>query len=276
MGRLYVVPTPIGNLEDITFRAVRVLREAPLILAEDTRHTRKLLSHYDISGRMLSYHQHNKLIRLETIVAALNDGDVAMVSSAGMPAVSDPGFELIRAAIDLGIEVDVLPGPSAVVTAVVAAALPAPGFLFAGFLPRRAGDRRRRLDELARLPYSLVFYEAPHRLLSLLKDALVVLGDRPVVAAREMTKLHQEIVHSTLLELVKRYEREDPRGEFTLVLAGAAVDVEDQTDEILDDLRQRQLEGSSGRAAVEDVMARYGLKRNEAYRLWLETTRGDS
>jgi 16S rRNA (cytidine1402-2'-O)-methyltransferase len=275
VGRLYVVPTPIGNLEDITFRAVRVLREAPLILAEDTRHTRKLLAHYEIPGRMLSYHQHNKLIRVETILTALGEGDVALVSSAGMPAVSDPGFELIRAAVDRGIEVDVLPGPSAVVTAVVAAALPAPGFLFAGFLPRQSSDRRRRLNELAHLPYSLVFYEAPHRLLALLKDAQALLGDRPVVAAREMTKLHQEIVRSTVAEMVERYGREEPRGEFTLVVAGAGAGVEDQTDEILDYLRRRKHEGISGRVAVEDMMVRYGLKRNEAYRLWLEST-GDS
>lgn len=276
MGRLYVVPTPIGNLEDITFRAVRVLRESPLILAEDTRHTRKLLAHYGIPGRMLSYHQHNKLIRLETIVAALSDGDVALVSSAGTPAVSDPGFELIRMAIDRGIEVDVLPGASAVITAVVAGALPAPGFLFAGFLPRRASDRRRRLDEIARLPYSLVLYEAPHRLLDLLSDALAVLGDRSVVVAREMTKLHQEIVRSTVSDLAERYAREEPRGEFTLVLAGAKAAMEDQTDEILDNLRQRRREGVSGRDAVEEVTARYGLNRNDAYRLWVDTVGGGS
>lgn len=270
MGRLYVVPTPIGNLEDITYRAVRVLRDAPLILAEDTRHTRKLLAHYAIAGRMLSYHQHNKLIRLDEIVAALREGDVALVSNAGMPAVSDPGFELIQAAVDRGIEVDVLPGPSAVITAVVAAALPAPGFLFAGFLPRRAGERRRRLEQVAALPYSVVLYEAPHRLLGLLTDALSVLGDRPVVAAREMTKLHQEIARSTIGGLADRYQREEPRGEFTLVIGGAAPAVEDRTAEILDNLRQKKGDGVSGRDAIEDVMARYGLKRNDAYRLWVE------
>lgn len=270
MGRLYVVPTPIGNLEDITYRAVRVLRDAPLILAEDTRHTRKLLAHYAIAGRMLSYHQHNKLIRLDEIVAALREGDVALVSNAGMPAVSDPGFELIQAAVDRGIEVDVLPGPSAVITAVVAAALPAPGFLFGGFLPRRAGERRRRLEQVAALPYSVVLYEAPHRLLGLLTDALSVLGDRPVVAAREMTKLHQEIARSTIGGLADRYQREEPRGEFTLVIGGAAPAVEDRTAEILDNLRQKKGDGVSGRDAIEDVMARYGLKRNDAYRLWVE------
>lgn len=276
MGRLYVVPTPIGNLEDITFRAVRVLREARLILAEDTRHTRKLLAHYDISGRMLSYHQHNKVIRLDRIIAALGEGDVALVSSAGTPAVSDPGFELIQMAVDRGIEIDVLPGPSAVITAVVAAALPAPGFVFGGFLPRRAGERRRRLEELAGLPYSLVLYEAPHRLVDLLTDALAVLGNRSLVAAREMTKVHQEIIHSTIAGLVERYQLQEPRGEFTLVLAGASPIEEDQTAEILDILRQRKEEGATGRDAVEDVMVRYGLKRNEAYRLWVEASGGVS
>lgn len=272
MGRLYIVPTPIGNLGDITFRAVRVLREARLILAEDTRHTRKLLAHYDISGRMLSYHQHNKVIRLDRIIAALREGDVALVSSAGTPAVSDPGFELIQMAVDRGIEIDVLPGPNAVITAVVAAALPAPGFVFGGFLPRRASERRRRLEELAVLPYSLVFYEAPHRLVDLLTDALAVLGNRSLVAAREMTKVHQEIIRSTIVGLAERYELQEPRGEFTLVLAGAAPSEEDQTAEILGNLRQQKDEGTTGRDAVEDVMARYGLKRNEAYRLWVEAS----
>lgn len=271
MGVLYVVPTPIGNLEDITFRAVRILREAPLILAEDTRHTGKLLTHYGISGHLLSYHQHNKLIRLERIATALSEGDVALVSSAGMPAVSDPGFELVQMAVDRGIEVVVLPGPSAVITAVVAAALPAPGFLFAGFLPRKAGERRRRLAEVARLPYSIVLYEAPHRVLETLRDALAVLGDRSVVVAREMTKLHEEVARSTIQGLLERYGREEPRGEFTLVLAGEDAGVEDRRDEILDTLRQRRLDGVSGRNAVEEVMARYGIARNEAYRLWVES-----
>ncbi|MDQ2743962.1 MAG: 16S rRNA (cytidine(1402)-2'-O)-methyltransferase, partial [Chloroflexota bacterium] len=253
MARLYVVPTPIGNLEDMTFRAVRVLCEASLILAEDTRHTRKLLTHYKISTRLQSYHQHNKVMRLDSILARLREEDVALVSDAGTPAVSDPGYELVRAAIGAGIEVEVLPGPTALITAVVAAALPAPGFLFTGFLPRKSGDRRRRLQEIGRLPYTIVMYEAPHRVVSTLRDTLAILGDRPAVVARELTKVHQDVVRSTLAGLLDRYSREEPRGEFTLVVGCAEIGEQDRTAEALDDLRQRRLRGESGRTAVDEV-----------------------
>lgn len=273
MARLYVVPTPIGNLEDITLRALRVLREVSLILAEDTRHTRKLLSHYTITTPLLSYHQHNKRVRLPDVLQTLVDGDVALVSSAGMPAVSDPGFELIEAAIAAGVAVDVLPGASAVITAVVAAALPAPGFLFAGFLPRKAGDRRQRLAEIASTPYSLVFYEAPHRLLATLADVAAVLGDRRMVAARELTKIHQEVIRGTVSELQERFRHQPPRGEFTLVVAGAAPEALDRSAEARDALRQRYLDGEDARRAVGAVATTYGLSRNEAYRLWLEVAR---
>lgn len=270
MGTLFVVPTPIGNLDDITVRAVRVLREAALILAEDTRHTRRLLAHYGISTRLSSYHQHNKRSRLDSILGLLETRDVALVSSAGTPAISDPGFELIEAAAGRDIRIEVLPGPSAVVTAVVAAALPAPGFLFVGFLPRKSGDRQHRIREIALLPYSLVLYEAPHRIVATLRDLHALLGDRPAVVARELTKVHEEIVRSTLVGLLDRYEREEPRGEFTLVVGAAQMNAQDRTAEILHTLRQGRLRGDSGRNAVEDVMARYGLDRNDAYRLWLQ------
>lgn len=266
-----MVPTPIGNLEDVTFRAVRVLREVPLVLAEDTRHTRKLLAHYGISARLESYHQHNKRSRLHVILDRLSLEDIALVSDAGMPAVSDPGFELIEAAVKAGVGIEVLPGPSALVTAVVAAALPAPGFVFLGFLSRSTGDRRRQLQQVARLPYALVLYEAPHRVITTLRDVLTVLGDRDAVAARELTKVHEEIVRSNVSGLLQRYEQQEPRGEFTLVLRGATETAEDRTAEILDVLRQRRLQGQRGRDAVSDIMARYGLDRNDAYRLWIET-----
>lgn len=270
MGCLYVVPTPIGNLEDITLRALRILRDVPLILAEDTRHTRKLLSHYDIATRQLSYHQHNKSSQLERALTALAEGDVALVSDSGMPSVADPGFELIAAARDAGFEVDVLPGPSAVITGVVAAALPAPGFLFAGFLPRRARERRARLEEIADVPYSLVLYEAPHRLLETLRDIEAVLGDRTVVAARELSKVHQEIVRGSASALIQRFEQTAPRGEFTLVVEGIAPERVDRTDEAMDDLRRRYLAGDDRRAALDAVAATYGVSRNQLYRLWLE------
>lgn len=272
MARLAVVPTPIGNLEDITVRALRVFREVSLILAEDTRQARKLLSHYSISTPLLSYHQHNKRERLERVLRALEAGDVALMSNAGMPAISDPGFELIQAALHAGVEVDVLPGASAVVTAVVAAALPARGFLFAGFLPRRSGHRRRALREIFSVPYSLVLFEAPHRLVDTLLDAREVLGDRQIVAARELTKVHQQIVRGTITELIQRYEHESPRGEFTLVVAGAEPSQgEEHTWKAQEDLKHRRREGQDARTAVAEVGRKYGLGRNEAYRLWLES-----
>lgn len=270
---LYVVPTPIGNLEDITLRALRVLGEVPLILAEDTRHTRKLLTRYDIKTRLVSYHQHNKRARLASALEALTTGDVALVSSAGMPAVSDPGFELIEAAVAAGVAVDVLPGPSAVVTAVVAAALPAPGFLFLGFLPRSSRERRLRLEQVRALPYSLVLYEAPHRLEGTLQDLLSALGDRLMVAARELSKLHQETVRGSVSDLAARYQHETPRGEFTLVVAGAEPEPVDHLDEARAELRRRSEDGQEARSAVAEVAKAYGLPRNVVYRLWLEQVR---
>jgi len=269
VGRLYVVPTPIGNLEDITLRALSVLRTVPVILAEDTRHTRKLLTHFEIGARLISYHQHNKRARLDAALGLLESGDVALVSSAGMPAIADPGFELIEAAIRGAIPVEVLPGASAVVTAVVAASLPAPGFLFAGFLPRRTSEQRHRLAQLASLPYSLVVYEAPHRLRTTLANIGEVLGDRKMVAAREMTKVHETILRGTVGEVAAHFEIVAPRGEFTLVIAGAPPLQEDRTDEALDALRARRRAGEGRKTAIEDVVSEFGIARNEAYRLWL-------
>ena len=271
VGRLLVVPTPIGNLGDITVRGLEALRVARLILAEDTRHTRKLLRHYGIATRLLSYHQHNKRQRLDQAAAELETGDVALVSDAGMPAIADPGFELIEMAIARGIEIDVLPGPSAVITAVVGAAIPAPGFLFAGFLPRASAERRRRLQTIAALPYSLVFYEAPHRVLPALRDMLAIFGDRTVVAARELSKVHQEYVRGTLAELLERYSDQEPRGEFTLVVAGAAPAMGDQLVEARVALEEMRRQGVMARDAVDAAVARFGVPRNEAYDLWLET-----
>lgn len=270
MGRLYIVPTPIGNLEDVTLRALRVLHETSLILAEDTRHTRKLLTHYSISTRLVSYHQHNKRARLDDALRALESDDVALVSSAGMPAISDPGFELIEAAIEREIELEVLPGPSAVVTAVVAAALPSPGFIFVGFLPRKSGDRRARLQVVSKLPYSLVIYEAPHRLLPTLRDLTAVLGDRRAVAARELTKVHQQLLRGSLSSIIAHFETTEPRGELTLVVAGSDAKREDRTDEVIDELRLRHCAGEDARTAVGAVSRKYDLGRNETYRMWLE------
>lgn len=274
MPTLYVVPTPIGNLEDITLRALRVLREASLILAEDTRHTRKLLTHYSIRVPLRSYHQHNKIESLERILEDLSRGDVALVSDAGTPALADPGFELIDAARQAGVAVDVLPGPSAVVTAVVAAAIPAPGFLFTGFLPRKRADRRRLLESWSTFPYTAVAYESPHRLLETLSDIEQVLGDRLVVIARELSKVHQEVIRGTARELMTRFHREAPRGEITLLVAGAPEDAAMRSrDDALQDLRIRAGAGEDRASAIREVMNAHGVTRNEAYRMWLQIGR---
>lgn len=271
VGRLFVVGTPIGNLEDITYRAVRVLGEVPLILAEDTRQTRKLLTRYGIRARLLSYHQHNKRARLELALAELTVGDVALVSSAGMPSISDPGFELITTAVERDIVVDVIPGPSAVITAVVGAAIPAPGFYFVGFLPRQRAERRRRLEALVEVPGSLVVYESPHRLVSLLADVVDILGDRQMVLGRELTKLHQEYVRGTVATMVELYESSEPRGEYTAVIGPPGASHDDSHGAVREALERLRESGTDRGNALRVLMQEHGISRNDAYRLWLET-----
>jgi 16S rRNA (cytidine1402-2'-O)-methyltransferase len=220
MGSLYIVPTPIGNLEDITLRALRILRESILIAAEDTRVTAHLLAHYQITTPLISYHEHNKLSRVPTILEKLTRGDVALVSDAGMPGVSDPGYELICAAIQQGVTVIPLPGASAALTAAVASGLPLDAFLVLGFLPRKSNQRRAAFVELCELPFTLVLYEAPHRLLETLKDALEILGDRNLLVARELTKLYEELWRGTLQAACEHFDRVAPRGEITIVIEG--------------------------------------------------------
>ncbi len=218
-GTLFLVATPIGNLEDITLRALRVLREVDLVAAEDTRTARKLLSHYGIEARVVSYHEHNKARRERMLLSALDAGGVALVSEAGMPAVSDPGYELVRAAWEHGFRVVPVPGPSAPIAALAASGLPTDRFLYIGFLPRRKAERVRVLRDVASVDATLVCFEAPHRLPESLRDMLDVLGDRPMAAARELTKVHEEIWRGTLSAAVERWSSEEPRGEFTLVIA---------------------------------------------------------
>jgi 16S rRNA (cytidine1402-2'-O)-methyltransferase len=272
VGRLYVIGTPIGNLEDVTYRAVRVLGEAPLILAEDTRHSRKLLARYGIRGRLMSYHQHNKKARLDAALEALEQGDVALISSAGMPSISDPGFELIAAAVARGVEVDVLPGPSAVVTAVVGAALPAPGFMFLGFLPRQRTHKRSRLKMLAGVPLALVLYESPHRLVDTLTEVRTALGERNLVLARELTKIHQEYLRCTVSEAIEKYRALEPQGEFTIVIApGEPAAPEQNLNEAREELSRRRRLGEDRRSALSHVSEQYGVPRNDAYAMWIES-----
>jgi 16S rRNA (cytidine1402-2'-O)-methyltransferase len=220
MSTLYLVATPIGNLEDISARALRVLREVRLIAAEDTRHTARLLQHYDIHTPSLSYHEHNKLVRLERVMEALREGDVALVSDAGTPALNDPGYELVRAAIATGHFVSPIPGASAPIAALVASGLPTDRFLYLGYLPRKLGERKRLLQQVAGLPYTLIFLEAPHRLLEALESLRAAFGDRQMAVGRELTKLHEEIFRGSLDQARKHFEDHPPRGEFTLIIAG--------------------------------------------------------
>ena len=268
IGTLFLVATPIGNLEDITLRALRVLREVSLIAAEDTRHSGRLLKHYDIQTRLISFHEHSTPSQRDAIISALNEGDVALISDAGTPGVSDPGFDLVRAAITAGHLVSPIPGPSAAIAAVPASGLAPEGFLFLGFLPRRSRDRRETLNQLRELPYPLVIYEAPHRLSACLKDLAAVLGDRPLAIARELTKLHEEIIHTSLLEAEAAYEEERPRGEFVLVVGAAESEPQPVTlesDEVLELLRTRISSGDTPSAAAKAVAKQTGIPRSQVY-----------
>ncbi len=219
MGTLYVVSTPIGNLGDVTLRALEVLRVVPLIAAEDTRRTRKLLSHYNISTRTISYHAHNRRARLEHLLARLADSDVALVTDAGTPVVSDPGQELVREAVEAGHTVVSVPGPSALTAALAVSGIESSVVHFAGFLPRRTSERRRTLQQAARWPGALVVFEAPHRLVASLEDALETLGDVTVAVCCELTKRFESVTRGALSVVLAQLRPQSPRGEFTLVFA---------------------------------------------------------
>jgi 16S rRNA (cytidine1402-2'-O)-methyltransferase len=273
-GTLYLVATPIGNLADITHRALDILRNVAVIACEDTRHTRKLLQHYGLSTRTISYHEHNEQQRAAELVQKLQEGnDVAVVSDAGTPSISDPGFRLVRAAIEHDIAVVPVPGPSALISALVAAGLPTDEFFFGGFLPAKANARRARFTELKSVPGTLVFYEAPHRLAETLNDAREILGERDAVVARELTKLHEEIRRGRLSALAKHYGTEEPRGEI-VVLIDRHVLEETAADESISDLvAQFERDGLDHRAALKKAARELGLPRAEAYRR-LQNERG--
>jgi 16S rRNA (cytidine1402-2'-O)-methyltransferase len=269
MGTLYLVPTPIGNLEDITLRALRVLGEVDLIAAEDTRTTGRLLAHHGIDGRLTSYHEHNKLAKLDTILAALEAGDVALVSDAGAPGLSDPGYELVKMAVDNGVQVVPLPGANAVIPALTASGFPTDAFTYLGFLPRKAGLRRSVLEAVRGTSHTLVFYEAPHRLLDTLSDMVDCFGgDRQIVIARELTKLHEEIWRGSLDEAAATFSEREPRGEITLVVSGASGQPEQWTEEdVREALAARLTQGESRSAAARAVAKQSGWPRREIYNL---------
>lgn len=272
-GTLYLVSTPIGNLEDITHRAVRLLGEVEVIACEDTRHTRKLLNHYGINTKTISYHEHNERERAAELIELLKSGsDIAIVSDAGTPLINDPGFRIARLAIEGGVLVVPVPGPSALITALVASGLPTDEFFFGGFLPARSGARRTRLSELRSLPATLIFYEAPHRIAATLKDAHEMLGEREAVVARELTKMHEELARGRLSELATRFSSsQSARGEIVLMIDRSVIQGADGKSEMVNSIAELmtalEKEGLDHRAALKKAARDLGLSRAEAYRL---------
>ncbi|MBA7470133.1 Ribosomal RNA small subunit methyltransferase I [subsurface metagenome] len=268
MPTLYVVATPIGNLDDISLRALRTLREVQLIAAEDTRKTKRLLTTYDIKTPVTSYHEHNKWTKLGYILNRLEGEDVALVSNAGMPGISDPGYELIVAANQRGISVVPIPGPSVVITALVISGLPTDRFSYIGFLPRKVGARRRLLESIADEQGTIVALESPHRLIAALNDILLVLGDRRVAVCRELTKIYEEVFRGTISQAIEHFT--EPRGEFTLVIEGKKErDKPQLTEDIERQLHHMRLSGVAAKEAIAKVAGETGLSKKELYRAWL-------
>jgi 16S rRNA (cytidine1402-2'-O)-methyltransferase len=271
-GTLFIVPTPIGNLEDITLRALRVLREVALIAAEDTRTTRVLLQHFEIMTPLTSYHEHNKLTKLDAIFDALARGSVALVSDAGTPGISDPGYELIREAIARGVRVEPLPGPSAVIAALVASGLPTDGFVYLGFAPRKTKARLDFFAALAGERRTLVIYESPNRLTDTLQSILDALGDRPVCVAREITKVYEEFKRGPVADVLAHYKEMPPRGEIVVVIGGA-VEAEDAAwDEarVRAELRRQLDAGEPLGQLSRSIAAAAGWDRHDVYALGIE------
>ena len=275
MPNLYLVATPIGNLEDITLRALRILREVKLIAAEDTRRTKRLLTNYDIKTPMTSYHEHNKWTKLDYILGCLEREEVALVCNAGMPGISDPGYELIVAASQRGIPVVPIPGPSVAITALAVSGLPTDRFVYLGFLSHKAGSRQRLIKSITDETGTIIILESPHRLLAALSDISLVLGDRRIAVCRELTKIHEEVFKGTVSQAIERFT--EPRGEFTLVIEGKKEKDKPQlTEDIERQLRHMRLSGVAAKEAVSRVAEETGLSKKELYRAWLGADRGQA
>ncbi len=268
-GKICLVATPLGNLEDITLRALRTLREADVIACEDTRHTGKLLKHFKIQKPLVSYHEHNEAERAGELVDRAQRGEtVAVVCDAGMPGISDPGFRVVQQAIAAGVDVVPLPGPVAIETALAASGLPTEAFRFSGFLPAKRTQRLEALESLKNEAATLIFYEAPHRIVRALEDALAVLGDRPAVVARELTKLHEEFLRgsvSGILELVRR--RGSIKGEITLLIGRGKSPVPAASEPITEHVGRLMADGLARMAAIKQAARDRGISKREAYRL---------
>lgn len=273
LGTLYLVATPIGNLQDITHRALETLRNVDLIACEDTRHTRNLLNHFRISNKTVSYHEHNEQERSEEFVDRLIAGEnIAIVSDAGTPGICDPGFRIVQRASEIGAAIVPIPGAVAFVNAAVASGISSDSIFFGGFLPGKKGERRKRLSEVRDIPATLIFYEAPHRLINSLVDCLEILGNRKAAVARELTKIHEEVVRGSLSELLKRLTATPVKGEIVLVLERAEETGLKRDDPVKNlSLRVRELEseGLDPKAALKKAAKEFGLSKSEAYRIRL-------
>jgi 16S rRNA (cytidine1402-2'-O)-methyltransferase len=267
MGTLYLVATPIGNLEDMSPRAIRVLREASLIAAEDTRHTGKLLEYFKIETPLTSYFEHNKLTKLDFILEKLSTGDVALVSDAGTPAVNDPGYELVRAALASHYDVRPIPGPSAPIAALTVSGLPTDAFLFLGYLPHKTSERHKRLEEVESQPYTLVFLESPYRIVEALEDIATILGNRRICVAREMTKMFEEYWRGKVRGAVEYFKSQPARGEFTLVVEGKKIEAGERWTEeqlqraIADELKSEK----SAKEISAELAEQSGWSKKEVY-----------
>lgn len=266
-GKLYIAPTPIGNLEDITIRTLKVLESVDLIAAEDTRHSLKLLNHYSIKKPLTAYHEHNEREKSQELIYKLLHGsNIAQISDAGMPGISDPGQTLIRKAIEEGIEVIVLPGPTALITALVSSGLPTRRFTFEGFLSSKKKERLDRLKALENERNTLIVYESPHRIKATLKDMLGIFGNRRISIAREITKVYEEIFRSDIEASIEKFEKTPPKGEFVLVIEGKTQTEALEEIDIEEELKRFILEGYTKKASVKIVAEKYDLPKNEVYK----------
>ncbi len=269
MGILYLVATPIGNLEDLSPRAVRILSESILIAAEDTRHTGTLLKHFEIKSQLTSYFEHNKLNKLDFILEKLSEGDVALVSDAGTPAINDPGYELVQAALASGFDVRPVPGPSAPIAAVTVSGLPTDSFLYLGYLPHKSTERRKAVSQVGNLTYTLIFLESPHRIVDSLEDILSTLGDRQICVAREMTKLYEEYWRGPVSGAIEYFKSKEPRGEFTLVIAGKTKEERSlwTEEELLKAIKKELKAGKPAKEISVELAEQSGWNKKDVYAL---------
>jgi 16S rRNA (cytidine1402-2'-O)-methyltransferase len=267
MGTLYLVATPIGNLEDISARALRILRESKLIAAEDTRHSGVLLKHFEIQTPQTSYFEHNKINKLDLILNTLAEGDVALISDAGTPAINDPGYELVKAALAANFNVVPVPGPSSPIAALAVSGLPTDSFLYLGYLPSKGNERRKTLGGISNQPHTLIFLESPHRIVDSLGDILTSLGDRQICVAREMTKMYEEYWRGPVSGAIEHFKSKDPRGEFTLVIAGKMKEERSlwTEEELLKAIKKELKAGKAAKEISAELAEQSGWNKKEVY-----------